>query len=146
MNVRRQQIELSNIYPTAAISSELFCDGTPISWLDANHKHMESAMTLTKQATIAIAVVLVTGLSAPPVTTALADPALPDSAIHSDSAFQFHNGDFVRLRTGGPLMTVTSVQGDQVFCAWSEPDGQLLSGRFPLTLLASPITLPSYAE
>lgn len=112
----------------------------------ANHKHMESAMILTKQVPIAIALVLGIALSAPPTTTAIADPASPDNATQGDSASRFHNGDFVHLRSGGPLMTIISVQGDQVTCTWSDPDGQLLSERFPLALLAAPITLPSYAE
>jgi uncharacterized protein YodC (DUF2158 family) len=77
---------------------------------------------------------------------ALADPALPGTATQSSATSQFHNGGHVRLRSGGPLMTVTSIQGDQVMCAWSEPDGQLRSEHFPAALLAAPITAPLDVE
>jgi hypothetical protein len=43
-------------------------------------------------------------------------------------------------------MIVTDIQGDQVMCAWSEPDGQLRSEHFPAALLAAPITSPLYVE
>jgi uncharacterized protein YodC (DUF2158 family) len=107
---------------------------------------MEFAMTLTKWAAVALAVTLGISLSAPSATTALADPALPAIATQSYAASHFHNGDHVRLRSGGPLMTVTSIQDDQVMCAWSEPDGQLRSEHIPATLLAAPITAPLYIE
>jgi uncharacterized protein YodC (DUF2158 family) len=108
---------------------------------------MESAMTLTKQAAVAITVTLGIALSAPLPTTALADPALPaTSATQSYAASQFHKGDLVHLRSGGPLMTVTSIQGDQVICTWSEWDGQLRSEHFPGAMLSAPITAPLYIE
>jgi uncharacterized protein YodC (DUF2158 family) len=103
-------------------------------------------MTLTKQAAVAIAVALGISLSAPLTTTALANPVLPDTATQSDAASQLHNGDLVHLRSGGPLMTVTSIQGDQVTCAWSEADGQIRTEHFPEAMLSDPITAPFYVE
>jgi uncharacterized protein YodC (DUF2158 family) len=108
---------------------------------------MESAMTLKKQAAIALAVTLGISLSTPLATAALADPALPGTtATQSYAASQFHNGDLVHLRSGGPLMTITGIQGDQVTCSWSEWDGQLRSEHFPAAVLAGPITAPLYIE
>jgi uncharacterized protein YodC (DUF2158 family) len=117
-----------------------------MSWFNANYKHMESPMMLTKQTAIATVVTLGIALIAPTATTALADPALPDTAMQSDVTSQFHNGDLVHLRSGGPLMTVTGLQGDQVICTWNEGDGELRSGHFPVAMLAAPITLPNDAE
>jgi uncharacterized protein YodC (DUF2158 family) len=137
---------LSNKYPNPAISSELFRDRKSMSAFSANYKHMESPMMLTKQATIATVMTLGIALIAPSATTALADPALPDTAMQSHVTSQFHNGDLVHLRSGGPLMTVTGIQGDQVTCTWNEGDGDLRSGHFPVAMLAAPIILPDDSE
>ena len=102
-------------------------------------------MMLTKQAAV-IAMTLGLSLSASLATTALANPALPATATQSYAMSQFHHGDHVRLRSGGPLMTVTSIQGDQVMCVWSEPDGRLRSEHIPAALLAAPITSSLYVE
>jgi uncharacterized protein YodC (DUF2158 family) len=47
------------------------------------------------------------------------------------------------MRAGGPLMTVTDIQGDQVNCAWTDWNGQPKSTRFSATLLQGPITAPA---
>jgi uncharacterized protein YodC (DUF2158 family) len=78
--------------------------------------------------------------------TLCAAPALAGST-QSISAVQshvepLHSGDLVRLRSGGPLMIVKSVQGDQVTCSWGDQDGELQSGSFPIATLAAPIRLP----
>lgn len=39
-------------------------------------------------------------------------------------------GDTVRLKIGGPLMTVLSVQPDRCCCFWFDDDGQLAHGEF----------------
>jgi uncharacterized protein YodC (DUF2158 family) len=107
---------------------------------------MESVMMLAKQAAIAMAVTLGIALSASTTTIAFADPALPDAATQNDSTFQFHNGDLVHLRVGSPMMMITSIEGDQANCIWTDLNGQLQSGRFPIALFMAPITLPSDTE
>lgn len=51
---------------------------------------------------------------------------------------QFNKGDVVRLRSGGPPMTVTSV-GEahmsstmSVWCVWFDEKGEQKSGTFPI--------------
>src|SRR3954447_12692334 len=99
---------------------------------------MEPAMMLTKDRAIAAAVAIGMSVSAPFATTAFANPPLAMTAMQSDASPQFHNGDLVRLRMGGPLMTIRSLQSDQANCIWSEPDGELRSGQFPVALLTAP--------
>jgi len=42
-------------------------------------------------------------------------------------------GDLVRVRSGGPLMTVKAVDGGQVATDWATVDGRLVSGTFNVT-------------
>jgi uncharacterized protein YodC (DUF2158 family) len=80
------------------------------------------------------------------LTTSWAVPALarPAQSISTMShATPLHSGDLVRLRSGGPLMLVKSVQGDQVICSWGNEDGELQSGSFPIATLEAPFTPPS---
>ena len=44
-------------------------------------------------------------------------------------------GDLVRLRSGGPLMTVEGIKGDQVDCFWTDPNGQMNAQSFPIYVL-----------
>jgi uncharacterized protein YodC (DUF2158 family) len=44
-------------------------------------------------------------------------------------------GDLVRLRSGGPLMTVMDVKGDTVDCIWTGYDGDPRDGTFPVVVL-----------
>jgi len=44
-------------------------------------------------------------------------------------------GDRVRLRSGGPLMTVHSINGDNVDCHWFTTTGEHRSATFPLAML-----------
>jgi uncharacterized protein YodC (DUF2158 family) len=60
----------------------------------------------------------------------------------SNTAMQNHqaapplrSGSLVRLRSGGPLMTVSRREGDQVNCVWYDWDGQMASGSFPIDVL-----------
>jgi hypothetical protein len=48
-----------------------------------------------------------------------------------------------RLRSGGPLMLVRKIEGDQVTCYWSTDEGNVLSGSFPIADFTAPITLPA---
>ena len=100
----------------------------------------------TRPFSIAIAVMLGIG-----VNVYLAIPAFSASppsqvAEQSRSDPPLHNGDLVRMRSGGPLMTVTGVQGDQVNCSWAERNGDLKSERFPIAVLSLPVTVPPLAN
>src|ERR1700730_234295 len=102
-------------------------------------KLMEPTMSiLAKQAVIAIAATFVLGT--PWGAPALAAPAQSNTKMQS-SATALRSGDLVRLRSGGPLMTIKNVEGDQVNCIWTE-EGEIRSGSFPVTLLATPLTTP----
>jgi uncharacterized protein YodC (DUF2158 family) len=65
----------------------------------------------------------------------------PASSISSPSNTQnqagpaFRSGDLVRLRSGGPLMTVEGLKGDQVDCFWTDFDGQIKADGFPADVL-----------
>jgi uncharacterized protein YodC (DUF2158 family) len=100
-------------------------------------------LTLTKPASIAMAVTLGIALGMPLSIPAFSDPALSNAAMQSPApASVLHNGDLVRVRSGGPLMTVTAVQGDQVNCVWTDWDGQVKSESFPIAVLTVPVTGP----
>jgi uncharacterized protein YodC (DUF2158 family) len=44
-------------------------------------------------------------------------------------------GDRVRMRSGGPLMTVHSINGDNIDCQWFTLQGELQSATFPFYML-----------
>jgi uncharacterized protein YodC (DUF2158 family) len=50
-------------------------------------------------------------------------------------AGQLKPGDRVRLRSGGPLMTVHSINGENIDCQWFTPQGELHSATFPIYML-----------
>jgi uncharacterized protein YodC (DUF2158 family) len=55
-------------------------------------------------------------------------------------------GATVRLKSGGPLMTVDNVEGDTVNCQWATEFGELATGAFPiavLTIVGGPGWLPA---
>lgn len=63
-------------------------------------------------------------------------PAFPASApsniaMQSEAGPPLRSGDLVRLRSGGPLMTVIGTEGDQVNCVWTYLDGHIGSEHFP---------------
>jgi uncharacterized protein YodC (DUF2158 family) len=84
-----------------------------------------------------LAAVIMSGLNAQWIGPATAEPA----ASHSQSphAPLLRTGDLVRLRSGGPLMTVRSAEGDQVNCYWSTDEGNVLNGSFPVADLTAPL-------
>jgi uncharacterized protein YodC (DUF2158 family) len=96
----------------------------------------------TRLSSIAVAAIL--GIA---VNGYLAIPALsasPPSQVATQSHFAspLHAGDLVRVRSGGPLMTVTGIQGDQVNCSWTDWNGDLKSESFPIAVLSVPVTIP----
>jgi uncharacterized protein YodC (DUF2158 family) len=44
-------------------------------------------------------------------------------------------GDTVRFKSGGPLMTVKSVNADGAWCEWFDKKDEIKSGRFALSSL-----------
>ena len=41
----------------------------------------------------------------------------------------------MRLRSGGPLMTIETVRGAVVDCIWTDPNGQTNEATFPAKVL-----------
>jgi uncharacterized protein YodC (DUF2158 family) len=99
-------------------------------------------LTLTKRSSAAIAATLGIAFAASLSLPALADTDSPKPATQSLAAAMLRAGDLVRVRSGGPLMTVTSVQGDQVNCSWTDWDGRLESQSFPIGALNLPLIMP----
>lgn len=48
---------------------------------------------------------------------------------------QFKAGDTVRLKSGGPDMTVETVEGAYVFCAWFDKAHKPHARKFPMSAL-----------
>ena len=75
-------------------------------------------------------------LSLPFSHSAMAASTDSDSSSKETIASQLHQGDLVRLRSGGPLMTVNGIKGDQVDCVWTDSNnGQPDDATFPVDLL-----------
>jgi uncharacterized protein YodC (DUF2158 family) len=89
-------------------------------------------LTSTKQISIAIAVTLTLGMLSSPAFSASAPS---NTAMQNQAAPALRSGNLVRLRSGGPLMTVVRIEGDQVNCVWTDWDGQFESGNFPIDVL-----------
>lgn len=98
-----------------------------------------SAFTKRRSIALAAALGIAPGMSLSSLV--FADAAPP--ATQSRPAASLDNGDLVRVRSGGPLMTVTAVQGDQVNCTWTDWDGRPQSENFPVDVLSVPVTVPS---
>jgi uncharacterized protein YodC (DUF2158 family) len=99
-------------------------------------------LTFTKRSSIAIAATLGIALSTSLSFAARADTDAPKPATQSFAAARLRIGDLVRVRSGGPLLTVTSVQGDQVNCSWFDQDGRVESQNFPIWTLKLPVVMP----
>jgi uncharacterized protein YodC (DUF2158 family) len=98
-------------------------------------------LRLPKPAAIAIQATLGIALSAPWAVPALAAPA--NTETQTQTTPRLHEGDLVQLRSGGPAMTVKSVQGKWVVATWwNEGYGGFQSSGFPLAMVDGPITLP----
>ena len=87
--------------------------------------------TSTKRVSIAIAVMLALSM---PLSPAFSAPAQSNTAVQNEAPF-LRSGNLVRLRSGGPLMTVKGVKGDQVDCFWTDMSGQINADSFPVDVL-----------
>jgi uncharacterized protein YodC (DUF2158 family) len=75
------------------------------------------------------------GVSTKTVGMAPASFASAPSNIRNQAAPAFRSGNLVRLRSGGPLMTVKDINGDQVDCFWTDVNGQINADSFPVDVL-----------
>jgi uncharacterized protein YodC (DUF2158 family) len=99
-------------------------------------------LNLPKSAVIAIQATLGVVLSAPCAVTALAEDAPANAATQNQATPTLRGGDLVRLRSGGPVLTVKSVHGNWIICTWwHEGFGQFRTAGFPSTMIDGPITL-----
>jgi uncharacterized protein YodC (DUF2158 family) len=91
-------------------------------------------MLLSKEFTIGAGMAIV--LSLPFSHPAFSASTSSGLSIREKIAPQLHQGDLVRLRSGGPLMTVNGIKGDQVECVWTDSgNGQPDDATFPAQLL-----------
>ncbi len=89
-----------------------------------------------KWASIAAAVILALVV---PLAPSVSASAASSPAVENRAPLQ--NGDLVRLRSGGPLMTVVGVDGDQANCVWTDFEGNLASERLPMEALEPAIRI-----
>jgi len=75
------------------------------------------------------------GVSTTTVGMALASSASAPSNTQNQAAPAFRSGNLVRLRSGGALMTVKGIKGDQVDCFWTDVNGQINADSFPVDVL-----------
>ena len=88
------------------------------------------------QATVGVA------LGASWVVTALAEIAPANPVTQSQTTPVLRTGDLVRLRSGGPALTVKTVHGNWVICTWwHERFGIFRTAGFPIAMIDGPITL-----
>jgi uncharacterized protein YodC (DUF2158 family) len=64
-----------------------------------------------------------------------APSASAPSNTRNQAAPTFRSGSLVRLRSGGPLMTVKDVKGSQVDCFWTDVNDQINANSFPVDVL-----------
>jgi uncharacterized protein YodC (DUF2158 family) len=75
------------------------------------------------------------GVSPKTVGMAPASSASVPSNTQNQDSPAFRSGNLVRLRSGGPLMTVRDIKGDQVDCFWTDVNGQINADSFPVHVL-----------
>jgi uncharacterized protein YodC (DUF2158 family) len=90
-------------------------------------------LTLTKRRSVAIALMI--GLSVPLSIPAFSDPIASNASMVGRNAPRFARGDLVRLRSGGPLMTINDIQGDRADCFWADENSLPQEATFPVYVL-----------
>ena len=107
-------------------------------------------LNLPKLAIIAVQATVGIVLGVSWAVTALAETApanpvtqsRPPESAHSGTTPVLRGGDLVRLRSGGPALTVKSVNGNWVICTWwHERLGMFRTAAFPVAMIDGPITL-----
>jgi uncharacterized protein YodC (DUF2158 family) len=99
-------------------------------------------LNLPKLAVIAIQVSVGVAIGASWAATALAESAPANPVTQSQTTPVLRTGDLVRLRSGGPALTVKSVNGNWVICTWwHERFGMFRTAAFPVAMIDGPITL-----
>ena len=96
-------------------------------------------MLKRRSATPSLAAMVLCGLTVAWIGPVVADPAVSHTESQNLAAPVLRSGELVRLRSGGALMTVDKVQGDQVICYWSTDDGATRSWSFPIAVLSAPM-------
>jgi uncharacterized protein YodC (DUF2158 family) len=99
------------------------------------HRTEFDMMIVTKRASIATTAIIGIWLGMPLPVPAFADPLSSSTATTSQAPASFQRGDLVRLRSGGPAMTVDSIRGNQADCFWTGEDGQPNAESFPIHVL-----------
>jgi uncharacterized protein YodC (DUF2158 family) len=92
-------------------------------------------LVVTKWRSIAIALTLAGALGVPLSSPAFSESAPSNTSMQNETAPALRGGDLVRLRSGGPLMTVDAVRGDQVDCYWTDGNGQINAETFAIYTL-----------
>jgi uncharacterized protein YodC (DUF2158 family) len=92
-------------------------------------------MLKRRPATASFAAMVLCGLTVSWIGPVVAQPAGSPTESQSLGAPVLRTGDLVRLRSGGALMTIDKVQGDQAICYWSTGGGETRSGNFPIAVL-----------
>jgi uncharacterized protein YodC (DUF2158 family) len=99
-------------------------------------------LNLPKLAVIAVQATVVVALGTSWAVTALAETAPANPITQSQTTAVLREGDLVRLRSGGPALTVKSVNGKWVICTWwHERLGMFRTAAFAVAMIDGPITL-----
>ena len=89
---------------------------------------------------IALALTIVPGASQSSVAKSLpanARTMTVNGEVQARVGSRFQQGELVRLRSGSPLMTVNSIEGDEVICMWTTEFGEFSTGTFPVAALVA---------
>jgi uncharacterized protein YodC (DUF2158 family) len=127
---------MATISRKLSLGSDAICRAAEPSAPAAPEREPRTMLMLMKKSLIAV--VLGFALSAPWTDPGAADATLSNAPMGRHASLQ--TGDLVRLRSGGPLMTVQSIQGDHVICSWSEANGEIRSDTFPVAMVMAPVT------
>ena len=68
-------------------------------------------------------------------SSAFSSSIVSGMSAEASTTEQFNRGDLVRLRSGGPLMTVGSIKDGEVDCFWSDATDQANDAKFPAYVL-----------